>query len=313
MHGLISVFIESKFMIMKTLRYILMGIMLIIIIPFCNSQIPVKNKQVITLQSVPENASSKLLSESKEILLRRLAYMSLRDIQVTQNNIKSELVITVGDTISPETLSEILLMQGHLNFYETMNRQEVLKCFGKQSTGCIPNAFTSLHLRDTIRSRSESILGIADGKDTISISSCLNTKAVRELLSKQVKLLWSIYPAGDKLYNLYCISSSGRTLNEQDILEAHADFENPEYATLCITFKEKVWKLWENTTIKNMNKPVAFIIDNKVYSAPRIMDKISHGKISLTGGGFSKTEVRKLVAIISSGTLPLKFNVVSNN
>jgi SecD/SecF fusion protein len=298
---------------MKTLRNILTGIMLIIIIPFCNSQIPVKNKQVIILQSVPTNASNKLLSESKEILLRRLAFMSLRDVQIIQNDAKSELVIAVGDTINRETLSEILLIQGHINFFETINRQEVLKCFGKLSTGCIQNAFTLLHLRDTIHSRSEFILGIAEDKDTISINSCLTSKAVRALLPKQVKLLWSIYPVSVKLYNLYCIASSDKTFNEQDILEAHTDFENPEYPTLCITFKEKMWKLWDDATIRNMNKSIAFVIDNNVYSAPRILGEIPHGKISLTGGGFSKTEVRKLVAIISNGILPLKFTVVSNN
>ena len=86
-------------MIMKTLRYILMIITLITIIPFCNSQIILKDKQAIILQSVPANASSNLLSESKEILTRRLALMNLRDVQISQNNTKSELVITVGDTI----------------------------------------------------------------------------------------------------------------------------------------------------------------------------------------------------------------------
>ena len=129
---------------MKTLRYIITGIMLIIIIPLCNSQIPLKKEQIITIQSVPQNASNKLLSESKEILLRRLTYMNLRNIQITQNDTKSELVITVKDTINSETLSDILLIRGHLNFYETMNRQEVLKYFGKQSSGCIRDAFTSL-------------------------------------------------------------------------------------------------------------------------------------------------------------------------
>ena len=225
MHGLISVFIESKFMIMKTLRYILLGIILITIIPICNSQTPEKNKQVITLQSVQKNAPSKLLSESKEILSRRLGFMGLRDVQITQNNKKSELVITVRDTISNATLSEILLIQGYVSF------------------------------------KADSIL----------------------------------------------------VLNEQDILEAHTDFENPEYPTLCITFKEKVWKLWKDATIRNMNKSIAFVIDNKVYFAPRILGEIPHGKISLTGSGFSKTEVRKLVAIISSGRVPLKFTIVSKN
>lgn len=96
-------------------------------------------------------------------------------------------------------------------------------------------------------------------------------------------------------------------------MEAHADFENPEHPTLCISFKEKVWKLWEVTTVKNMNKPIAFVVDNKVCAAPHVMDKILYGKISLAGGGFSKTEVRKLVAIISSVTLPLKYTILSNN
>jgi preprotein translocase subunit SecD len=90
------------------------------------------------------------------------------------------------------------------------------------------------------------------------------------------------------------------------------------YWTTCqnwntTTFKENKWKIWENLTSRNMNKPVAFIVDDKVYSTPMIKDKIPHGKISLTGGGLSKTEVRKLVAIISSGPVPLKFTIVSKN
>jgi len=225
MHGLNSVFITSKFMIMKTLRYIFLGIMLITIIPVCKSQTPEKTKQVITLKSVPENAPTKLLAESKEILSRRLGFMGLRDVQITPNNKKSELVITVGDTISNVTLSEILLIKGYVSFKA----------------------------------------------DTILV------------------------------------------LNKENLLEVHADFNNSEYPTLCITFKENKWKVWENLTARNMNKPIAFVVDDKVYSTPQIADKIPHGKISLTGGGLSKAEVRKLVAIISSGPVPLKFTIVSKN
>lgn len=199
--------------------------MLITIIPVCNSQTPEKTKQVITLKSVPENAPSKLLAESKEILSRRLGFMGLREVQITQNNKKSELVITIGDTISNETLSDVLLIQGGVSF----------------------KADTTL------------------------------------------------------------------VLNKENLLEVHADFDNPKYPTLCITFKENKWKVWENMTATNMNKPVAFVVDDKVYSTPMIKEKIPHGKISLTGGGLSKTEVRKLVAIISSGPVPLKFTIVSKN
>ena len=197
--------------------------MLITIIPVCNSQTPEKTKQVITLKSVPENAPRKLLAESKEILVRRLGLMGLRDIQITPDNKKSELVIPVGDTISNVTLSEILLIQGYVSFKA----------------------------------------------DTIMV------------------------------------------LNKENLLEVHADFNNSEYPTLCMTFKENKWKAWENLTARNMNKPIAFVVDDKVYSNPQIAGKIPNGKISLTGGGLSKAEVRNLAAIISSGPLPLKFTIVS--
>lgn len=199
--------------------------MLFAIIPVCNSQTSAKNKQVVTLQTVPENATGRLLSESKEILAKRLGLMSLRDVQIKQGNTKSELAVTIGDTISHEILSELLSVQGYVSF------------------------------------RADSVL----------------------------------------------------VINKEDILEVHGDFKNTEHPELCITFKENMWKVWENMTAGNMGKSVAFVIDERVYSAPQIMDKIPHGKISLTGGGLSKSEVEILVAIISSGPVPLKFTVVREN
>jgi len=175
------------------------------------------------LQSVAVNVPSKLLSKSKEILTKRLELMRIRDVQITQNSPNSELVITVGDSISYQTLSDLLLIQGYISFK----------------------------------------------------------------------------------------ADSTIALKNEDALEVHSDFNNPEPPTLCITFKEDKWKVLESMTVRNMNKPLAFILDDKVYSAPRIMDNIAHGKISLTGNEFSKTEVMKLVAIISSGTVPLKFTIVN--
>jgi preprotein translocase subunit SecD len=210
---------------MKALKYFVTGIMLIAFIPFCQARIPAKNKQVITLQSVPGNAPADLLAGSKEILVRRLESLGIRDVQVTQVNAKSELVVTVVDTISPGALSEILLIRGDV-------------CF-----------------------KADSVL----------------------------------------------------VLNRDNLSEVHANLDNPALPELCISFKEKDWKVWENMTIRNLNKPVALIVDDKVYASPQIMEPISHGKISLTGNGLSKAEVLKLVAIISNGPVPLKFTVVMTN
>ena len=210
---------------MKTLRYFLLGLMLVTLISAC-SQTPAKNKQVIIMRSIPGNAAINLLTESKEILTKRLELMGVRDVQITQNNATSELVIAVGDTTSYYTLAKSLLIQGNA-------------CFK--------------------------------------------------------------------------VDTSVLVLNKENLKEVRSDFSHADFPTLFIIFKESMWKTLENMTDRNVNKPLAFIIDDKVYSAPRIMEKITHGKISMTGNGFSKAEIRKLVAIISSGTVPLKFEIVSVN
>ena len=298
---------------MKTLKYMLTGIMLFMIISICCSQTSEKNEQVITLQSVTKTTSKKLLSESREILLRRLEYLKIRDVEIIQNDAKSMLVVKTKDTIRREFLLDILLIQGHVNFYETMNRQEVLKYFRNQTSGCVRDVFTSLHAMDSLRFGSEPIFGMAAAKDTGSINKCLSSKEVRTLLPDQVQLLWTKYPADNNKYFFYCISTSDKTFNENILSEAHADLTHPNQPELCIAFKEIAWQLWKDLTIRNMDKPVAFVIDGKVYFAPRIRSEIPHGKISLTGGGFSKSEVSKLASIISNGAVPLKFKVVGNN
>ena len=168
--------------------------MMIIAVHFGRSQNQVGELQTFTLQSQTKNASGKLLDKSREILLKRLACLNLQDVQVTVNYPLSELLVTVRDTIDNRLLPNLLLAQGHVNFIETVSRQEVL-----------------------------------------TTPDC--------------------------------------SFNEQNIKEAHADFSSPSYPALCITFKEDVWTSWKEATARNMNKPMAFVIDGKVYCSPMIKVK----------------------------------------
>jgi hypothetical protein len=298
---------------MKTLKNILSGIMLVMIIPFGFSQQPVINKQVITLKGDPGKATVKLLQETKEVLSRRLTYLGLTDVQITQRGEKPELVVTVGDTIPREALLELLLTRGHAAFYETMDGKEFLEKAGKHHSGCMKDSFKSLHFMDTLLPGAGPVVGFADGRDSIAFNACLTSAAGRAFLPGHSGLLWSVYPAVENSFSLYAISYTGRAFSERDIQEVHGDYENPEHPALCITFKENAWKAWNDATLRNMNKAMAFTLDNKVYSAPRILDAIPSGKISMTGGGYTKTGVRMLVAILSAGVVPIELSVVSND
>src|SRR5690606_6241815 len=71
---------------------------------------------------------------------------------------------------------------------------------------------------------------------------------------------------------------------------------------------DKGGNIFERITGDNVNKRFAIILDNKVESTPRIMDKISGGSSRITmGSGDPKTQLadaKKLELVLRSGALP---------
>lgn len=75
-----------------------------------------------------------------------------------------------------------------------------------------------------------------------------------------------------------------------------------------LRFSDKGGNIFERITGENINKRFAIILDNKVESTPRIMDKISGGSSRITmGSGDPKTQLadaKKLELVLRSGALP---------
>lgn len=59
---------------------------------------------------------------------------------------------------------------------------------------------------------------------------------------------------------------------------------------LLITFKESAAEKWRIATEKSIGKPLAFILDDKLIMAPRVMEAIPNGKSSIAGH-YSKDEL----------------------
>ncbi|OPY04648.1 MAG: preprotein translocase subunit SecD [Syntrophorhabdus sp. PtaB.Bin184] len=60
-----------------------------------------------------------------------------------------------------------------------------------------------------------------------------------------------------------------------------------------------------------MNRRLAIVLDNTVYSAPQIRERISGGKASITGG-FTLNEAKDLAIVLRAGALPAPVKVVQN-
>ncbi len=80
---------------------------------------------------------------------------------------------------------------------------------------------------------------------------------------------------------------------------------------VSITFNADGAKRFEDVTGANVKKRLAIILDNTVYSAPVIQEKISGGSAQITGN-FSMDEAKDLSIVLKAGALPAPLKMLQN-
>lgn len=104
-----------------------------------------------------------------------------------------------------------------------------------------------------------------------------------------------------------------QTLMTGDLLtEAKVNIDqryNEPYVSM--TFNAAGAKLFEEITAANVKKRLAIILDNTVYSAPVIQEKIGGGNAQISGR-FSMDEVKDLAIVLRAGALPAPIKMLQN-
>jgi len=78
---------------------------------------------------------------------------------------------------------------------------------------------------------------------------------------------------------------------------------------VSIEFDRKGGRIFENITEQNVKKRLAIILDDKVYSAPVIQEKISGGSARITGQ-FTTEDARDLAIALRAGALPAPVHIL---
>jgi preprotein translocase subunit SecD len=80
---------------------------------------------------------------------------------------------------------------------------------------------------------------------------------------------------------------------------------------VSISFNPEGAQRFEEITGANVKKRLAIILDNTVYSAPVIQEKISGGSAQITGS-FSMEEAKDLAIVLKAGALPAPLKMLQN-
>ena len=161
--------------------------------------------------------------------------------------------------------------------------------------------------------------GIKDperAKKIISKTAHLEFKLVddsRERLSEALK--GNVPPGEELLYEVRVDRERGirtktpilvykRTLLTGDyIRDARVRIDQYGQPYVALEFDSRGAKIFEEVTGKYVGRRLAIILDNVVYSAPVIKERISGGRASITGS-FSMDEAKDLALVLRAGSLP---------
>jgi SecD/SecF fusion protein len=171
-----------------------------------------------------------------------------------------------------------------------------------------------------------SIIASANVKDTAKVNEYLAMSVVRNLLPtemKYAKFAWDAKPInnseliniyGGEIIYLYALKSNRDDVApiEGDVISDAAQVfdqlgANPE---VSMTMNSKGTKLWAKMTTANVGKFVAVVLDDYVYSAPRVNDAITTGRTSISGGSMTLTEAQDLANALKSGKLPAAARII---
>jgi preprotein translocase subunit SecD len=80
---------------------------------------------------------------------------------------------------------------------------------------------------------------------------------------------------------------------------------------VSISFNSEGAKLFEEVTGANVKKRLAIILDNTIYSAPVIQEKIGGGNAQITGS-FTMDDAKDLSIVLKAGALPAPLKMLQN-
>lgn len=161
-------------------------------------------------------------------------------------------------------------------------------------------------------------VGTAHVKDTAKVNAYLKLPAVREVLPRNLKLLWEVKPIDYKTkgeyFQLIAIKVTNRdglpALSGDVVTNARAEFgNNRATAEVTMTMNAEGAQKWARLTKENIGKQIAIVLDDYVYSYPVVNDEIKGGRSSITGN-FTVAEAKDLANILKSGKMPAPVKII---
>ena len=185
-----------------------------------------------------------------------------------------------------------------------------------------------LSVLDTRFAGSESLcmVGYAHVTDTAEVNEIIYSQVAKSVLPKEMRLLWDAKVTKlenpethkkTKVLALYAIKvndPNGKAPLTGDVVTTAKDDYSNEIGNVgpvvSMQMNTEGTRIWANLTKMNVGHAIAIVLDDVVYSAPRVNGEIPGGSSQISGK-FTQADTKDLANTLNSGKMPAPLRVAS--
>lgn len=162
------------------------------------------------------------------------------------------------------------------------------------------------------------IVGFSRARDTAIINGYLKLSTVKDIFPRELSFKWGAKPFDDEnpYFSLYAIkkliNDDRPPLDGSAIVSARQNIDQTGQIIVEMNMNSEGAAIWKKLTGQNVNKHIAVVLDNVVYSAPVVNQEISGGTSQISGG-FTIQEAQDLANILKTGKLPARAQIIEEN
>ncbi len=162
------------------------------------------------------------------------------------------------------------------------------------------------------------VVGMARSFDTVKVNTYLALPQVKALFPRDVKFMWAIKgtDATNSVFELYAIKggATGKApLDGGAVVDAVGEYgQQGSSAEVSMVMNASGAKTWARLTADNIGGYIAIVLDDYVYSSPRVNGEITGGRSQITGN-FTINEAKDLANVLKSGKLPAPARIIQES
>lgn len=247
------------------------------------------------------------------------------NIQVLQGK-DGQILLELPGVKDHDRVRTLLERAANLEFYETYTADQVLPALQRLALAASKDTTLNVAALEQLLAQGSAYgatVGYApDQRAMDQINGVIASSYSRTILPQELRLRWAVKPAVHQDQNdneinagyaLYALKATGGrpVLDGKAVADASSNYDQLRGNEVSMRMTSEGARNWARITGQNVGHQVAIVLDDKVYSAPNVNDKIEGGQSSITGD-FTIEEARDLANVLKSGKMDAKVTIISD-